>query len=229
MYSVRRVLNLAEVGPVEQLLEAHHLRASGLGLVYGLFVAVDHRRLVAGPLGLQQCRTYGPGHGASSLLEVMRPPTSPGGTSTPRIVMSRAYRDKASRVLDNESCPGQTRAAAAQISDRPPRGIAGMVSLATVSDAWQGLAVVGSIRTQRAWPLMARSLVGQRLPRALVGARLRRLAFAPICRTGSSSARSAALWNYQLRGRGVRERRATSVQVQNGVSSTSRVPNTLAP
>ena len=52
---VLRVLHLAEVRPVEQLLEADHLGALGLGVVGGLLVLVEHRLLRSGPVGLQQC------------------------------------------------------------------------------------------------------------------------------------------------------------------------------
>ena len=48
------VLHLAEVGTVEQLLEADDLRALGGGVAGGVLVFDDHRLLVAGPVGLQQ-------------------------------------------------------------------------------------------------------------------------------------------------------------------------------
>ena len=51
---VLRVLDLAEVRAVEQLLEAHHLRAIGRGLARVVHVLLDHRLLVAGPLRLEQ-------------------------------------------------------------------------------------------------------------------------------------------------------------------------------
>ncbi len=52
------VLDLAEVGPVEQFLEAHHLGAGLGGLTQVLLVEVDHRLLVAGPGRLDHRRPY---------------------------------------------------------------------------------------------------------------------------------------------------------------------------
>ena len=49
-----RVLDLAEVRAVEQLLEADHLRALRGGLARVLLVGLDHRLLVAGPARLDQ-------------------------------------------------------------------------------------------------------------------------------------------------------------------------------
>ena len=43
------ILDLAEVGPVEELLEEHHLGALPGAILRGLFVLLDHRLLVACP------------------------------------------------------------------------------------------------------------------------------------------------------------------------------------
>ena len=59
---VLRLLHLAEVRTVEQLLEAHHLGAVGGGLTGGLLVLVDHRLLGAGPVGLQERSAHGVAH-----------------------------------------------------------------------------------------------------------------------------------------------------------------------
>ena len=59
---VLRVLGDAEVGTVEELLEADHLRSLGARLAGGLLVFVDHRLLVAGPVGLQECCPHGVRH-----------------------------------------------------------------------------------------------------------------------------------------------------------------------
>ena len=56
------ILHLAEVGAVEELLEAHHLGALLGRLARVLLVLVDHRLLVAGPIGLQQGRADGSRH-----------------------------------------------------------------------------------------------------------------------------------------------------------------------
>lgn len=47
------VLHLAEVGTIEEFLEAHDLRPLSSGLAGRLLVLVDHGLLVAGPVGLQ--------------------------------------------------------------------------------------------------------------------------------------------------------------------------------
>ena len=52
------VLGDAEVRPVEELLEADHLRALGGGIPRELLVLVEHRVLVACPGGLGDCRAY---------------------------------------------------------------------------------------------------------------------------------------------------------------------------
>ena len=59
------LLDLAEVRRVEDLLEAHDLRALLRGLPRVGLVDLDHRRRVAGPLRLQDRRTHDsrPGHG----------------------------------------------------------------------------------------------------------------------------------------------------------------------
>jgi len=49
----RRVLDLAEVGPVEQLLEAQDLSTLGGRVAHRLLVHPDHRLLVARPGGLE--------------------------------------------------------------------------------------------------------------------------------------------------------------------------------
>src|SRR5262249_22398185 len=59
---VLRILDLAEVRPVEELLEEHHLGALLLGLVRRLDVLLDHRLLVAGPARLQQRPSNDPRH-----------------------------------------------------------------------------------------------------------------------------------------------------------------------
>src|SRR3954468_11441789 len=51
------VLHLAEVGAVEQLLEADDLGAFSLGIVRGLFVLFDHRLLRSCPVGLKKRST----------------------------------------------------------------------------------------------------------------------------------------------------------------------------
>ncbi len=57
------LLDLAEVGAVEQLLEEHHLGAL-LGRLVGIaLVLLDHRLLVAGPGCLQQRASDDTGHG----------------------------------------------------------------------------------------------------------------------------------------------------------------------
>ena len=63
---VLRVLHLAEVGAVEELLEEHDLGALLRGVVGRLLVLLDHRFLVAGPLGLEQRATNDAGHGQST-------------------------------------------------------------------------------------------------------------------------------------------------------------------
>ena len=60
------ILHLAEVGPVEQLLEQDDLGTLLRRLVGVLLVLLDHRLLVAGPGGLDQGATDGPGHLRSS-------------------------------------------------------------------------------------------------------------------------------------------------------------------
>src|SRR5688572_7668841 len=56
------LLDLAEARPVEELLEADHLRSLGARLAGRLLVFVDHRLLVAGPVGLQECCPHGVRH-----------------------------------------------------------------------------------------------------------------------------------------------------------------------
>ena len=65
---VLRLLHLAEVRAVEQLLEAHHLSAVGGRLAGGLLVLVDHRLLGPGPVGLQQRCADGVHHPADRTL-----------------------------------------------------------------------------------------------------------------------------------------------------------------
>jgi hypothetical protein len=60
---VRRVLHLAEVRAVEELLEADDLGSGVGGLAGGFLVLVDHGVLGAGPIGLQQGGANGGGHG----------------------------------------------------------------------------------------------------------------------------------------------------------------------
>ena len=52
------ILHLAEVRPVEELLEAHDLGSLLLRLVGRSLVLVDHGLFRAGPIGLQQCRSH---------------------------------------------------------------------------------------------------------------------------------------------------------------------------
>src|SRR5918993_1703358 len=59
---VLRFLDLAEVRPVEELLEADDLRSLGARLAGGLLVLVDHRLLVTGPVGLQERCSHGVRH-----------------------------------------------------------------------------------------------------------------------------------------------------------------------
>ena len=56
------LLYLAEVGAVEQLLEAQHLGPVLGGLAGQLDRLGDHRLLVAGPRGLDESRSYDVGH-----------------------------------------------------------------------------------------------------------------------------------------------------------------------
>ena len=65
---VAGVLDLAEVRPVEQLLEQDELGTLLGGLVGSLLVLLDHRFLVAGPAGLDERAADGSGHvGVTSL------------------------------------------------------------------------------------------------------------------------------------------------------------------
>lgn len=69
------VLDLAEVGPVEQLLEAHHLCTMGSGLPSVVLVGDDHRLLVAGPARLHERRSHHT-HRRLPGAEPLRPPVT---------------------------------------------------------------------------------------------------------------------------------------------------------
>ncbi len=63
---VLRILHLAEVGPVEELLEEHHLGALRRRVVGVALVLLDHRFLVAGPGRLEQGAANDARHRATS-------------------------------------------------------------------------------------------------------------------------------------------------------------------
>ena len=69
---VLRILDLAEVGAVEELLEEHHLGALLRRLVGVALVLLDHRLLVAGPARLQERTSDVTGHGSSFLVLLVR-------------------------------------------------------------------------------------------------------------------------------------------------------------
>ena len=95
------VLHLAEVRAVEQLLEAHHLCPLSGGLPGRVLVLVDHRFLVARPIGLQQ----GGFHGG---------PHAPDCNDTPECgqyrLCYRTFRShRCNTRRDNGSTPGARR------------------------------------------------------------------------------------------------------------------------
>ena len=81
------VLDLAEVGAVEELLEEHHLGALLRRLVRVALVLLDHRLLVAGPAGLQERTSDVTGHGKPLRAKTRggrtgRLPSGPSGSIT---------------------------------------------------------------------------------------------------------------------------------------------------
>src|SRR6266545_371477 len=67
---VRGVLDLAEVRAIEQLLEADDLGALSRRLAGVLLVGLDHRLLVTRPRRLDERRTHGAGHVATSSIDL---------------------------------------------------------------------------------------------------------------------------------------------------------------
>ena len=118
------VLGDAEVGPVEELLEADHLRALGRGVPRELLVLVEHRLLVAGPGGLGDRGAYD--RHAGLLRGRWR--RCRVGLLSSRLNISLMFLLSPSRNISALSTGPSSRRSAwisPRITDRTPQGIAG--------------------------------------------------------------------------------------------------------